>query len=67
MQSLETRIQLGSSDNAGKGRCFLIAVDISGQLTERECKILGNTARRCEIGKMLNGNVDIQYQINFHP
>ena len=44
----------------------MIAVDITGQLTDRECKILRNTAKKCEIGKMLNGNVDIRYKINFH-
>ena len=47
-------------------RKILVDIDIKGELTERERKILGNSAKRCEIGKMLNGNVDIRYQVNFH-
>jgi organic hydroperoxide reductase OsmC/OhrA len=66
LQDLETRVQLDSSGNGEKTGGVLVAVDITGQLTDRECQILSNTAKRCEIGKMLNTNVDMRYQINFH-
>ena len=42
-----------------------IDIDISGPMSERERKILYNSARSCEIGKMLNGSIETRYILNY--
>jgi uncharacterized OsmC-like protein len=66
LESLQTHVQLRSYDGDGGKKGFSIGIDIAGRLTERERRILANTAKRCEISKMLNDTVDIRYQINSH-
>jgi len=45
---------------------FLVDINIAGNLTEREQKIIFNTAKSCEISKMLNDRVNMVYEIRYN-
>lgn len=62
---LESRVQFRSPERSSGPIEFFVAIHISGDLTERERKILFHSARSCEIGKMFNEKVDIQYQVEY--
>jgi hypothetical protein len=67
MEALEVQVQLHSSGRDIKDTNCLVDIDIAGDLTEREHKILFNSAKTCEVGKILNDKVDFRYQIKCRP
>jgi hypothetical protein len=42
---------------------FEVQVDLGEGLTRRERTILFNSARRCEVNKLLNGEMTFDYQL----
>ena len=42
---------------------FEVQVDLGEGLTRRERIILFNSARRCEVNKLLNGEMTFEYQL----
>ena len=42
---------------------FAVRVDLGDGLTRRERIILFNSARRCEVNKLLNGPMSFDYQL----
>lgn len=42
---------------------FRVEIDIDGSLSDRERKILFQSARLCEVGKVLAGDVQIDYHL----
>ncbi len=42
---------------------FEVQVDLGAGLTRREQIILFNSARRCEVNKLLNGEMTFDYQL----
>ena len=42
---------------------FQVQVDLGEGLTRREQIILFNSARRCEVNKLLNGEIRFDYQL----
>jgi hypothetical protein len=42
---------------------FVVRVDLGNGLTRRERIILFNSARHCEVNKMLNGEIRFDYQL----
>lgn len=44
--------------------CFDVQVDLGSGLDERERIILFNSARRCEVHKLLSGEISFDYHLN---
>ena len=42
---------------------FEVQIDLGEGLTQREQIILFNSARRCEVNKLLNGEMTFDYQL----
>jgi len=42
---------------------FKIEIDVGDGLTQRERAILFNSARNCEVGKILRGTIDFEYTL----
>lgn len=49
-------------DNNG-GTRFQVGLKLDGHLTSRERKILYQSARICEVGKIIKGDVQIDYDL----
>ena len=47
----------------GSETCFQVELELEGDLSDREKKILFQSARTCEVGKVLTGNVEIHYSL----
>ena len=43
---------------------FTVRIDLGEGLTRRECAILFNAARRCEVHKLLSGQMRFDYQLD---
>jgi uncharacterized OsmC-like protein len=43
--------------------CFYAELELEGALSDREKKILFQSARSCEVSKILTGNVQIRYSL----
>ncbi len=56
----ETRIE---EDGHQQKTTFVTAIDLGSGLTERERKILFNSARRCEVHKLLGGIIEFRAAI----
>ena len=41
---------------------FVVGVELGAGLSHRERKILFNVARRCEVHKLLSGELDFEYR-----
>jgi len=67
IENLEAQVQLHSSDGSKSITVLFVEIDIAGNLTDRERRILYNSARSCEISKILGDKVDIRYQLNYIP
>jgi uncharacterized OsmC-like protein len=61
MEKLEVRVGCLTENGASPSTRFKIHIDIGSGLTRRERTILINSARHCEVGKILTGPVDIEY------
>lgn len=61
MEKLEVRVGCLTGNGASPSTRFKIKIDIGSALTQREQAILFNSARHCEVGKILAGPIDIEY------
>lgn len=48
-------------ENFERGGRFCVTLHIKDELTERERKILSNSAKYCEVGKLLEGPVEFKF------
>lgn len=64
MEKLEVQVGCITEDGVCPSTRFKIGIDFGGGLTQRERAILFNSARNCEVGKILYGKVDIEYALN---
>ena len=46
---------------------FVSHLEIGERLTSREKRILYNSARTCEVHKMLRGEITFEEELQFHP
>jgi uncharacterized OsmC-like protein len=42
---------------------FLIEINLKGELTKHDKIVLFNSARKCEVGKLLSGKINFQHQL----
>ena len=61
MEKIEVQIGCITENGLSSSTHFTIKIDFGGSLTQRERAILLNSARNCEVGKLLAGNVDFNY------
>ncbi|RPH50877.1 MAG: hypothetical protein EHM85_08820 [Desulfobacteraceae bacterium] len=64
LETIQVHVRCGSTALDNRTNAFSVDIDIDGHLTERERKILFNSSRSCEIGKMLRGQTEISYQLS---
>jgi uncharacterized OsmC-like protein len=57
-------VRLGHQADGQDGTRFTVDIDLGPDLTEREQKILYRSARLCDVGKVLKGDVQIDYHLN---
>ena len=59
LDKLEVQVETRVEEAAHQQRTtFLTSIDLGSGLTERERKILFNSARRCEVHKLLRGSFE---------
>jgi uncharacterized OsmC-like protein len=61
VEKLEVRVGCLIGNGASPSTRFRINIDVGGGLTPRERAILFNSARQCEVGKILTGPIEIEY------
>jgi len=61
LNNLEVRVGCLTGNGASPSTLFKINIDVGSGLTQRERAILLNSARHCEVGKILTGPIDIEY------
>lgn len=66
IQKLEVRVGCLTANGDSPSTRFTIHIDLDGGLTQRERAILINSARHCEVGKMLTGQIEIEYTPMLH-
>jgi len=54
------KVEIEQKDEGGYIHTF---VWLDDALSEREVKILFNSARRCEVGKLLGGPISLEYEL----
>jgi len=65
IEKLETKVLCITGDRISLSARFIIEIDLGTGLTQREQTILLNSARNCEVSKLLTGNIEIDYQLGF--
>jgi hypothetical protein len=60
MEKLEVRVGCLTGNGASPSTRFTVKIDAGSGLTQRERAILFNSARHCEVGKILTGAIDIE-------
>ena len=58
-----TAFDLSLKTGVGTRTSFVNRVEIEGQLTDRERTILLNSARNCDVHKILEGQIDMEDQL----
>jgi hypothetical protein len=61
MQKLDVQVGCITGNGTSPSTRFEISIDAGDGLTHRERAILFNSARTCEVGKILSGPIDIEY------
>jgi uncharacterized OsmC-like protein len=61
LKKLEVRVGCKTGNGTSRSTRFTISIDAGNGLTQREQAILFNSARNCEVGKILAGAIDIEY------
>jgi len=64
MEKLEVQVGCITKNGTSPSTRFKIRIDVGDGLTQRERAILFNSARNCEMGKIIDGEVDIDYSLN---
>lgn len=62
MQQLEVQVDCITKNGTSSSTHFKVRIDAGDGLTHRERAILFNAARTCEVGKILSGPIDIEYE-----
>jgi uncharacterized OsmC-like protein len=65
MEKLEVRVGCMTENGISQSTQFKIKIDLGDGLTQRERTILFNSARNCEVSKILKGKIDIGYEIRY--
>jgi uncharacterized OsmC-like protein len=60
MQKLEVQVGCLTENGTSPSTRFTIGIDVGVGLTHRERAILFNSARHCEVGKILSGTIEIE-------
>ena len=60
LSNLEVEVEIEQRD---KGGFVHTVVRPDQNLTEREVKILFNSARRCEVSRLLKGPINLEYEL----
>jgi hypothetical protein len=63
IEKFETRVVCLMGDCFSPSARFIIEIDLGAGLTQREQTILLNSARSCEVSKLLAGNIDLDYRL----
>ena len=67
MEMIEVRVGCMTENETSQSTQFKIKIDLGDGLTQRERTILFNSARNCEVSKILKGKIDIDYEIAALP
>ena len=62
----EPRVMVEHAPDPVGGTRFNVTLELDEHLTDRERRILYQSARICEVGKMLKGNVQIDVRLKDH-
>ena len=62
-QTLGVQVHRQTVEGAPWQTTFAIELDLGTGLTRREKAILYNSARRCEVHKLLTGEMDFEYRL----
>ena len=63
LEDIEVRIQRDTRINNGVNTDFFIEIKLTGDLDERERILLFNSARKCDVTKIMNGTTDFKYRL----
>jgi uncharacterized OsmC-like protein len=61
MEKCEVQVGCITSNGTSPSTRFKIRIDVGEGLTQRERAILFNSARNCEVGKILTGPIELEY------
>jgi hypothetical protein len=61
MKKCEVQVGCFTANGTSPSTRFVINIDVGNGLTPRERAILFNSARKCEVGKILTGPMAIEY------
>ena len=67
MEKAAVEIVRESMAESGWETRFRVRIDLGGRLTKREVAILYNSARKCEVHKMLSGPIAFAYEMASSP
>ena len=60
---IEARIKREMASDGTEATLFHIEIELGGDLTKRERILLFNSARNCEVNKLLSGDVSFEYKL----
>lgn len=63
LDGLEVQISIDSTQPKDVETKFFIEIDLRGELSQREEVLLFNSARRCDVSKLLSGKIGFQYKL----
>jgi len=64
LEKLEVKIGCRSENGVSQSTRFKIRIDADDGLTQRERAILFNSARNCEVSKILAGKINFDYSFS---
>jgi hypothetical protein len=62
-QKIDVQIRRQTREGLSWQTLFVVQIDLGQGLTRREQMLLFNSARRCEVHKLLNGEIAFDYQL----
>jgi uncharacterized OsmC-like protein len=62
-ERIDVQIRRQTREDLSWQTLFVVQVDLGQGLTRRERVLLFNSARRCEVRKLLNGEMTFDYQL----
>jgi hypothetical protein len=63
LAGINVNISRNTSDANKVETQFLIEISLKGELTKHDKIILFNSARKCEVGKLISGKINFQHQL----
>jgi hypothetical protein len=63
LERLEVQVNCMTETGSTPGAHFDVIIDVGPSLSIRERTILFNSARRCEVSKILTGKIDMAYAL----